>query len=160
MDIGTSNQPTPQCVGSTVRKGILQFARGNTAYISWHLPPDWNSSAATDIELGFTTTDTTNGHVTSWNIQTGCNKVDGTTTDDPALNALQALSVTTGASQVSGGELAGTKTGLTMTGCVADYNFEIAITRNNSGTDTNTDTAVGLKFAEITTGVTKNSTNR
>ena len=160
LDIGTTNTPTPQCVGSTVRKGVLQFARGNVAYINWHLPPDWNSSAATDIEIGFTTTDTTNGHITSFNIQTGCNKVDGTAADDPSLNALQALSVTTGASQVSGGELTGSKTSLTMTGCAADYNFEIAITRNNSGTDTNTDTAVAVKFAEVTTGVTKNAANR
>jgi len=76
------------------------------------------------------------------------------------LNALQALSVTTGASQISGGELVGTKTALTMTGCAADRNFEIAITRNNSGTDTNTDTAVAVKFAEVTTGVTKNAANR
>lgn len=160
MDLGTTNAPTPQCSGTTVRKGTLAFARGNVAYLNWHLPPDWNSSAATDIELGFTTTDTTNGHVTSWNIQTACNIVNGTATDDPALNALQALSVTTGASQISGGMLTGTKTALTMTGCVADYNFEVAITRNNSGTDTNTDTAVGLKFSEITIGVSKNAANR
>jgi hypothetical protein len=130
------------------------------AYINWHLPPDWNSAVNTDIELGFTTTDTTNGHVTSFNIQTGCNAVTGAVTDDPALNSAQALSVTTGAAQVSGGMLTGSKTALTMTGCAADYNFEIAITRNNSGTDTNTDTAVALKFAEVTTGVTKNGTNR
>jgi len=160
FDIGVANAPTPSCSGTIVRKGVLQFARGNTAYISWHLPPDWNSSAATDIELGFTTTDTTNGHVTSFNVQTGCNIVNGTATDDPALNASQALSVTTGASQVSGGELTGKLTSMTMTGCVADYNFEVAITRNNTGTDTNTDTAVAVKFAELTTGVTKNATNR
>jgi hypothetical protein len=160
FDIGVANAPTPSCSGTIVRKGVLQFARGNVAYISWHLPPDWNSSAATDIELGFTTTDTTNAHVTSFNVQTGCNIVNGTATDDPALNASQALSVTTGASQVSGGELTGKLASMTMTGCVADYNFEIAITRNNSGTDTNTDTAVAVKFAEITTGVTKNATNR
>lgn len=159
-DVGTTNIPVAACSGTTVRKAVLQFARGNVAYLNWHLPPDWNASVATDIELGFTTTDTTNGHVTSFNIQTACNVVNGTATDDPTLNALQALSVTTGASQISGGELVGTKTGLTMTGCAADRNFEVVVTRNNSGTDTNTDTGVALKFAEITTGVTRNAANR
>lgn len=159
-DIGVTVGPTPQCAGSTVRKGILQFARGNVAYINLHLPKDWNSSASTDINVCFTTTDTTNGHVTSFNIQTGFNKIDGTATDDPSLNALQALSVTTGASQISGGQLCGSLTAMTMTGSNPDYNFEIAITRNNSGTDTNTDTAVGVKSAEVIIGVTKNATNR
>lgn len=159
-DIGVANGPTPQCVGSTARKGVLQYARGNVAYINAHLPSDWNSGASTDIEIGFTTTDTTNAHVTSFNVQTACNKVDGTATDDPAFNASQALSITTGASQTSGGELTGKLTGITMTGCSPDYNFEILVQRNNSGTDTNSDTAVAVKFAEIITGVTKNSTNR
>jgi hypothetical protein len=49
-----------------------------------------------------------------------------------------------------------------MTGCTADYDFEIAITRNNSGTDTatNSGTAAQLKFAELTFGRTMNSANR
>jgi hypothetical protein len=159
-DIGVTNTPTPQCAGTTVRKGTLAFAQGNVGYINFHLPSDWNSSASTDIEICFTTTDTTNGHVTSFNIQTGFNATNGTVTDDPTLNTLQALSVTIGASQVSGGELCGKLTGMTMTGSAADYNFEIVVTRNNSGTDTNTDTAVAVKSAELIYGVTKNATNR
>jgi hypothetical protein len=160
FDIGTTNLPTPVCSGSTVRKGVLQFARGNVAYLNFHLPNDWNSGRSTDINLCFTTTDTTNGHVTSFNIQTGFNKVDGTATDDPALNASQALSFTTGASQVSGGEICASLTGMTMTGSNPNYNFEVAITRNNSGTDTNTDTAVAVKSAELVMGVSKNAANR
>lgn len=162
IDIGASNAPSPQCVGTTVTKGVLYFTRGNVAYINWHLPPDWNSSASTDIEFGITSTDTTNTHVVSFNVQTACNAVNGTATDDPTLNGAQAASVTIGASQISGGALNFSKTGLTMTGCVADYDFEIAITRNNSGTDTatNTGSAAVLKFAEITIGVTKNASNR
>lgn len=160
LDLGASNQPTAQCTGSTVSKGVLKFARGNVAYINYYLPVDWNSSAATDIQACFTTTDTTNAHVTSFNIQTGFNKVDGTVTDDPSLNGAQALSVTTGASQVSGGELCGSLTSMTMTGGTAGYNMEIAVTRNNSGTDTNTDTGVALKELVLTYGVTKNASNR
>ena len=162
MDIGPTNVPTLACGGTTATKAYLGFARGNVAYINWHLPSDWNSSASTDIELGLITTDTNNGDVISYNVQTGCNKVDGTATDDPALNTLQAASVTIGASQISGGMLTFSKTGLTMTGCAANYNFEIALTRNNSGTDTATNTAaaVQLKFVEMTTGVTKNAANR
>lgn len=158
---GSTNTPTPQCVGSTVPKGVLQFARGNAAYISsFQLPSDWNSGASTDIQICFTTTDTTNGHVTSFNVQTGFNIVNGTATDDPALNSSQAASVTTGASQVSGGQLCATLTSMTMTGSVAGYNMEVAITRNNSGTDTNTDTAVAVKYATLTFGRSMNAANR
>jgi hypothetical protein len=160
FDIGVTNGPTPQCTGTTVRKGVLQFARGNVAYINFHLPKDWNSGASVDLEVCFTTTDTTNGHVTSFNIQTGFNSITGAATDDPSLNGSQALSVTTGASQTSGGELCGLLTGLTTTGSSADGNMEIAVTRNNSGTDTNTDTAVSVKNAQLIIGVTKNSANR
>jgi hypothetical protein len=42
----------------------------------------------------------------------------------------------------------------------ADYNFEIVVTRNKAGTDTNTDSAVVVKVAEIIIGVTKSATNR
>lgn len=158
---GSTNAPNPQCAGTTVPKGVLQFARGNVAYISsFQLPSDWNSGASTDIQICFTTTDTTSGHVTSFNIQTGFNSVTGAATDDPSLNGSQALSVTTGASQTSGGELCGSLTSMTMTGSGAGYNFEVAITRNNSGTDTNTDSAVAMKYATITLGRTMNASNR
>jgi len=159
-DIGLANAPTPQCTGSTTRRGVLQFARGNVAYINAHLPNDLNTGASLDLEICYTTTDTTNGHVTSFNIQTGFNSVTGAATDDPTLNTLQALSSTIGASQTSGGELCKQLTGLTTTGWAADSNFVLAITRNNSGTDTNTDTAVNVKSAEVILGVTKNATNR
>jgi hypothetical protein len=162
IDTGTVNAPTSQCTGSTVFKATLQFTRGNVAYINWHLPPDWNSSASTDIEFGMTSTDTTNGHVVALNLQTGCSGVTGAATDDPALNAAQTASFTIGASQVSGGAFTFKKTALTMTSCAADSFFEIQITRDNSGTDTATNalTAAALKFAEITVGVTKNAANR
>jgi hypothetical protein len=160
IDIGVANQPLASCFGTTTRNGKLQFTRGNTGYLNGHLPKDWNSGANIDIEVCFTTTDTTNGHVTSFNIQTGFNKTDGTATDDPALNSQQALSITTGASQVSGGELCGSLTNLTTTGSGADYNFVIAATRNNTGTDTNTDTAVAVKSFEVIIGRTINATNR
>lgn len=160
LDLGTTNAPTPACAGTTVRKGVLQFTRGNVAYFNSFIPNDYNSSAAVDIYLTFTTTDTTNGHVTSFNIQTGCNAVNGTVTDDPSLNALQALSVTTGASQISGGQLVGHIAGITMTGCSPGFNFEVAITRNNSGTDTNTDTAVAVKNGFVIMPRLINAANR
>lgn len=161
-DIGVTNTPTPQCGGTTVTKGYLQFARGNVAYINWQLPPDWNSLASMDIELGATSTDTTNGHVISFDIQTGCSSVTGSAVDDPALNASQVANFTIGASQASGGGFTFGKTGLSMTGCAADDFIEIAITRDNSGTDTATNvlTAAALKFARLTIGTTKNAANR
>jgi hypothetical protein len=93
-------------------------------------------------------------------VQTGCNSLGGTTTDDPALNAAQTISYTIGSTSVSGAEYLATLTALNMTGCSAGNNLVLAITRNNSGADTNTDTAVAAKWAELTFGRTMNSTNR
>lgn len=156
---GSTNTPNPQCIGSTVPKAVLQFAHGNIAYISsFQVPRDYNSGHNTDIEICANTTDTTNGHTIIWDVQTGFNKVDGTVTDDPALNAQQQLTVTIGASQVSGGELCGTLTAMTMTGSSPSYNFEVQIKRDAA--DTDTDTAVAMKYVEITIPVTRNAANR
>jgi hypothetical protein len=162
IDTGSTNTPTVACGGSTVTKAYMQFVRGNSAYINWHLPSDWNSSASTDIEFGLTSTDTTNGHVIAFDVQTGCSGVTGTATDDPSLNAAQSANVTIGASQVSGGGLTFSKTALTMTGCSADNFFEMKITRNNTGTDTATNalSAAALKFLEVTIGRSMNAANR
>jgi hypothetical protein len=84
----------------------------------------------------------------------------GTATDDPVLNAAQTVSSTVGSTAVSGAEYLTLLTALNMTGCAAGNNFVLAITRNNSGSDTNTDTAVAAKWAELTFGRTINSTNR
>jgi hypothetical protein len=158
--IGTANAPSPACQGTHTRKGVLQFARGNVAYVELELPTDWNFGVNVDLKIAFTTTDSTNGHFTAWNVQTGCNSLGGTTTDDPALNAAQTISYTIGSTSVSGAEYLATLTALNMTGCSAGNNLVLAITRNNSGADTNTDTAVAAKWAELTFGRTMNSTNR
>jgi hypothetical protein len=158
--IGTTNAPTPACQGTHTRKGVLQFARGNVAYIELELPVDWNFGVNVDLKIAFTTTDTTNGHFTAWSVQTGCNSLTGTSTDDPVLNAAQTVSSTVGSTAVSGAEYLTLLTALNMTGCSAGNNLVLAITRNNSGADTNTDTAVAAKWAELTFGRTINSTNR
>ena len=158
--IGTTNAPTPACQGTHTRKGVLQFARGNVAYIELELPVDWNFGVNVDLKIAFTTTDTTNGHFTAWSVQTGCNSLSGTVTDDPVLNTAQTVSTTVGSTAVSGAEYLTLLTGMNTTGCSAGNNFVLAITRNNSGSDTNTDTAVAAKWAELTFGRTMNSTNR
>jgi hypothetical protein len=158
--IGTANAPTPACQGTHTRKGVLQFARGNVAYVELELPADWNFGVNVDLKIAFTTTDSTNGHFTAWSVQTGCNSLTGTSTDDPVLNAAQTVSSTIGSTAVSGAEYLTLLTALNMTGCSAGNNLVLAITRNNSGADTNTDTAVAAKWAELTFGRTINSTNR
>jgi hypothetical protein len=158
--IGTANAPTPACQGTHTRKGVLQFARGNVAYVELELPVDWNFGVNVDLKIAFTTTDSTNGHFTAWSVQTGCNSLTGTSTDDPVLNAAQTVSSTIGSTAVSGAEYLTLLTALNMTGCSAGNNLVLAITRNNSGADTNTDTAVAAKWAELTFGRTINSTNR
>jgi len=158
--IGTTNAPTPACQGTHTRKGVLQFARGNVAYIELELPVDWNFGVNVDLKIAFTTTDTTNGHFTAWSVQTGCNSLSGTVTDDPVLNTAQTVSTTVGSTAVSGAEYITLLTAMNTTGCSAGNNFVLAITRNNSGSDTNTDAAVAAKWAELTFGRTMNSTNR
>jgi hypothetical protein len=158
--IGAANAPTPACQGTHTRKGVLQFARGNVAYIELELPVDWNFGVNVDLKIAFTTTDTTNGHFTAWSVQTGCNSLTGTSTDDPVLNAAQTVSSTVGSTAVSGAEYLTLLTAMNTTGCSAGNNLVLAITRNNSGSDTNTDTAVAAKWAELTFGRTMNSTNR
>ena len=158
--IGTSNAPTPACQGTHTRKGVLQFARGNVAYVELELPADWNFGVNVDLKIAFTTTDSTNGHFTAWSVQTGCNSLTGTSTDDPVLNTAQTVSSTIGSTAVSGAEYLTLLTALNMTGCSAGNNLVLAITRNNSGADTNTDAAVAAKWAELTFGRTINSTNR
>jgi hypothetical protein len=158
--IGTANAPTPACQGTHTRKGVLQFARGNVAYVELELPADWNFGVNVDLKIAFTTTDSTNGHFTAWSVQTGCNSLTGTSTDDPVLNAAQTVSSTIGGTAVSGAEYLTLLTALNMTGCSAGNNLVLAITRNNSGADTNTDAAVAAKWVELTFGRTINSTNR
>src|ERR1700691_5821800 len=158
--IGAANAPTPACQGTHTRKGVLQFARGNVAYIELELPLDWNFGVNVDLKIAFTTTDTTNGHFTAWSVQTGCNSLTGTSTDDPVLNTAQTVSTTVGSTAVSGAEYLTLLTAMNTTGCSAGNNFVLAIRRNNSGSDTNTDTAVAAKWAELTFGRTMNSTNR
>jgi hypothetical protein len=158
--IGTANAPASACQGTNTRKGVLQFARGNVAYIELELPADWNFGVNVDLKIAFTTTDTTIGHFSAWSVQTGCNSLTGTATDDPVLNAAQTVSSTIGSTAVSGAEYLTLLTALNTTGCSAGNNFVLSITRNNSGADTNTDTAVAAKWAELTFGRTINSTNR
>jgi hypothetical protein len=158
--IGASNAPIPACQGMHSAKGVLQFARGNVAYIEAELPSDWNSSANVDLKVAFTTADTTTGHFTAWNVQTGCNSLAGSATDDPTLNAAQTVSSTIGSSAVAGGEYLAVLTAVTTTGCSPGNNFIVAITRNSSGADTNTDAAVAAKWIEVTFSRTITAANR
>jgi hypothetical protein len=159
-DLGTSNIPAAVCKGSISNKGVLQFARGNTAYINFELPSDWNSSANLDLKISFTTNDTISGHATAWSIQTGCNKMDGSATDDPVLNAAGTASAPIGTSAVVNGQYLATQTGLNVSNCQPGYNLVIQITRDNTGVDTNSDAAVAAKWVELTFGRTVNSGNR
>jgi hypothetical protein len=149
-DLGTTNIPTAVCQGSRSTKGVLQFAPGNTAYLNFELPSDWNQLSSLDLKIAFTTSDVNSGDLTAWDIQTGCNRMDGSATDDPALNAAQTASAPIGTSPVVNGQYLASGTGLNVLNCQAGSNLEIQITRNNSGTDTNKDPAVGAKWVELT----------
>jgi hypothetical protein len=139
---------------------VLQFAPGNTAYLNFELPSDWNQLSSLDLKIAFTTSDVNNGDLTAWDIQTGCNRMDGSATDDPALNAVDTASALIGASAAVNGQYLATKTGLNVSTCQAGSNLVIQITRNNSGKDTNIDTAVGAKWVELTFGRLINASNR
>jgi len=148
-DVGTSNAPTAACQGLVSPKGVLKFAQGNSAFITFELPTDW-SGTSLDIRLAFTTTDTNAGDMTAWDFQTGCNKTDGSMNDDPVLNAVQTLQYPITSGAASGGQYAVVLAGLNPTGCAPGSNMVIKITRNHSGVDTNIDTAVAAKWAELT----------
>jgi hypothetical protein len=155
-DAGASNAPNPSCQGVNSLKGVLQFAQGNTAFISFELPPDWNPSASVDLRIAFTTADATVGDVTAWDLQTACNSIDGTATDDPVLNAAQTATATIASSGVANAEYVATQTGLNMAGCQPGSNLVVEITRDTSPKDTNGDLAVAAKWVEITFGRTLN----
>jgi hypothetical protein len=78
--------------------------------------------------------------------------MDGSATDDPALNAAQTALAPIGASPVINGQYLATQTGLNVSNCQAGSNLVIQITRNSSTKDTNTDTAVAAKWVELTFG--------
>ena len=159
-DLGGTNFPAAACQGVTSTKGVLQFAHGNTAYINFELPSDWNANAGVDIKIAFTTSDTSAGHVTAWDVQTGCNKVDGSMTDDPPLNAAQIAPATVPQNAAANGQYVAVLAALTKTGCQAGANLVLAITRDNSGADTNIDPAVAAKWVELTFGRLINGANR
>ena len=160
-DAGSTSPPSPACQGVTSQKGVLQFARGNTAYLSFELPPDWNAGSNLDLRIAFTTLDTGAGDVTEWDVQTGCSAMDGSATDDPPLNAVQPAIATIGGSVVAGGQYVATPlSSLSKAGCQPGSNLVIKVTRNNSGGDTNPDAAVSAKWLELTFGRTMNHTNR
>jgi hypothetical protein len=157
-DVGTTNVPNAICQGTNSIKGVLQFARGNVAYINFELPSDWNPTSRVDLKIAFTTAGPTPGQVTAWDIATGCNSIDGTMTDDPLLTvALPPASLLVGA--VSNAEYAVVQTGLPVTSCRPGYNLVIQITRDST-VDTNSDPGVAAKWAELTFGRTVNNTNR
>jgi hypothetical protein len=161
-DLPSNNSPNPACQGTNSSKGVLQFARGNAAYINFELPLDWNPSAKFDLKIAFTTADNASGDVTAWDIQTGCNATDGSMTDDPPLGAVQTVSIAigSGSSAVINGQYVAAQTLTSLSSCQAGYNLVLQIKRNNSGTDTNADLAVAAKWVELTFGRTMNGQKR
>src|SRR5262249_48939548 len=137
------------------QKGVLKFARGNVAYVSFELPPDWNPTASVDLRISFTTSDTVLGDTTLWKVQTACNATDGTANDDAgfSLSPVLLVSQSIGLGAVLGGQYVATRTGLlTGSSCQPGYNFIIKITRDNNGGDTNPDLAVAAKWLELSFG--------
>jgi hypothetical protein len=164
LNFGTANMPTAACQGSTGIKGVLQFAHSNVAYIDFSIPEDWNSSSNFDVKFYFTTTDTTNGHTTQFDVKGACNGTNNLSTDDPALNTMaDSATATTGASAMAGAEQVAAVTlsaaaNHVLNGCSAGNNLQLSIARNAS--DTNTDTAVALKTVVMIYGRAINATNR
>lgn len=88
-DLPTSDAATTACVtGSNTQKGVLNFTTGQSAQISWLLPPGLTGTA--DFSLLWSSAQTSS--TGTWALTGVCSATDGTVTDDPAFGAFWAPS--------------------------------------------------------------------
>ena len=130
--------------GSNTIVGYLQVASNSTTNYGQFIiavPEDWDSGANPYIrlQLAYPGTDGASAHTIIPNIQVGCIKGDGTTTDDPTLNAKHDLSTITLSSATA--NLAFTTSNVQlnstdMTGCVAGSLMTVQVGRDVTDTAT------------------------
>lgn len=133
-NLPASSAPTATChSGSNVKDGYLAFADGQSAQVSFLLPPDWDASSDLDARI-FLTDSSTSGTVI-FQAATSCSSTDGSATDDQSFNTAQSFGTLTLGSPASAG-WAGTLSGLTKTGCAPGSFLHVKLNRT-------TDTAAG-----------------
>jgi hypothetical protein len=131
FNLPTSNAPTPNCAGTTIRYGTLDFDESGTqnAFVRVLLPSDWQSSSSTDMDLTISSTATTGTETISVAAACPANP-SGSVTFNTAKTASPTMSGTAGNTQTVN------LTGIDMTGCTAgkEAYFQIKRTDTNSGT--------------------------
>jgi hypothetical protein len=85
-DLPTSSAATPACVtGTSVQKGVLNFTTGQSAQISFLLPPTLSGGSGADLKLVWSSAQTS--ATFTWTLTAACTTGDGAATDDPAYAA-------------------------------------------------------------------------
>lgn len=143
LDLPTSAAPAPNCNGSNVRFGELDYSHSNVGYLHFRLPSTWVGNV--DVAFKWFAADNTAGHNTTWTIASGC-ETDGTTvmTSGPSLNT--ANSVTTSDNATASTMTLSTISAITMTGCSAGQSVWFQIGRGSSDTNTGTAALVEVEF--------------
>lgn len=149
---GATGVTTTTSVGAACRAGtnnkdafIGPFTTSDSATFKVHLPTDWDSSTAPSLSVDVASTDSTNGHTIILQASTRCSKLDGSTSDDVAYNAAQAMGTITLGAGGANQTWTTTLSSLTTTGCSAPGIMWVKITRT-----TDTATNVELYEANIT----------
>ncbi|GAC1700120.1 MAG: hypothetical protein NVS9B4_00920 [Candidatus Acidiferrum sp.] len=131
--IPTAAAATVNCHTATnVNDGVVSFADGNSAQLSFLLPDDWDATSSLDAALLLTNVSITGTVIMQ--VATSCSATGGTQIDDQVFNAAQAFSTIT-LTTPSKALWRPTLTGLTKTGCIAGSFLHMQISR---GVDTAT----------------------
>lgn len=130
-NLPTSNAPTPTCVGSTTRKGVLQFPDSDGAYAAYTdiaLPSDFLATADVDAVVFWKTSSSTTSHTVVWQVALACAGDDDPF--DPSFNTAKIISGDAKAAADDVIRSAGTN--ITKTACQADDIMNIKILRDRT----------------------------
>jgi hypothetical protein len=149
--MGWSTAVTPTCTNESVNVGgYIALTSSTSAQFLWHIPKDWDTSTTPYLSVDFATGDTNSAHTVIPTIQVGCAALNGTATDNPALQTAHSMSTVT----LSGGtahylyESTVTMNSTDLTSCVAPGLMIVQVSR--SGSDTGSATAFEAYVATIT----------
>jgi len=98
-DIPSANGFAAACVGTTTVKGALQGTpnAGTSVFFTidgYALTKDWDTANQPFVSVEYGSGTNASGTVI-WTVSDGCTKLDGSVTDDPALNAESAMATQT-----------------------------------------------------------------
>jgi hypothetical protein len=137
-DLPASGAATPACVtGSGVQKGVLNFASGSSAQISFLLPPTLTGTA--DLKLVWSSAQAS--ATGTWTLAAGCTTPNGAATDDPAFVTFWSPAQDTSSGTVNGLTSTSQASVAYPAGCLAGTYMHLKLTWTaGSATSFNADT--------------------